>query len=140
MLEVHVPERRECLGARLHHRQDASPRLHGQCLVAILEISVAQVDEVPRIPARTLREALQDLQRSFPISDSRVEVGNARQDFLVGRSARLEVHHELQRAGTIAALQERLALLEYELRVVRRRPNQPFVFADGRVELSVCLQ
>ncbi len=121
VLDVHVAQRGQRLGARLHDDEDALPRRDGQGGVALLEVVIAEVHEVPGVARAARGEALQHLERALAVADARVEVGHARQRLLVGPGARLELRDELHRAGAVASLQKRLALLEDELRVVRAR-------------------
>ena len=54
--------------------------------------------------------------------------------------AHLELAHKPQGPGAVAALHQGGALLEDELRVVRRGANQALVLGDGLIEVAVRLQ
>ena len=51
VLEVHVAERGERLARAADVVEDALPRLHRERRVAVLEVAIAEVDEVPGIAA-----------------------------------------------------------------------------------------
>ena len=142
MLEVHVAERGERLGARLHDDEDALPRLHGERRVAVLEVAVAEVDEVPRVGRSPLcARRCSTCERLVVLADARVEVGDARRAPPRRCPPRASSsRHELQRARAVAALEQRLALLEDELRVVRRGADEAVVLGDGLVEVAVGLE
>ena len=141
MLEVHVAEGGERLGPRLHDEQDPLPRLDGERLVAVLEVVVAEVDEVARVARRGHREPLQHLERLVLLADAPIEVGDAREDlFVARRRAPRAFGHELHGPRAVPALHERVALFEHERRVVRRCLDEPFVLGDGFVQITVRLK
>ena len=90
--------------------------------------------------APTCDEPREHLERAIVLADAPVEVGEAGEDLLVALAAGLELGEELQRARAVAALHERLALLEDELRVVRGRADERLVLGDRLVELALRLE
>src|SRR5262249_17318932 len=79
-------------------------------------------------------------ERLLALADPSVKVGQAREHLFVRGRAALELAEDLQRAGAVPSLHERFALLEDELRIVRRRADESFVLGDGLVELPLRLQ
>ena len=140
MFEIHVAEGGQRPRTRHDHGQDALPGRHRQGRVAILEIAVSQVDQMPRVPAPLLRETLEHAQGSALLSDAPIEVRESREHVLVASCARFEVGHQRQSAGSVAPLKERFTLLEDKLGAVGRRPNQPRVLGNRAIELTVGLE
>jgi hypothetical protein len=140
VLEVHVTERSERARTRRHRRENASPRLHRELRVAVLEVTIAEIDEVSGVVRPDRRQTCQHFQRALVFTDAAVEIRQAREHLFVALPARLELGQELERARAIASLHERFALLEHELRIVRCRADERFVFGDRLVDLALGLQ
>src|SRR5207244_3393217 len=68
VLEVHVAERGQRTRARRDGGEDAFPRLYGERLISVLEIAIAEIDEVAGIVRADLREAREHLERAIALA------------------------------------------------------------------------
>ncbi|EYF00277.1 Hypothetical protein CAP_1006 [Chondromyces apiculatus DSM 436] len=136
VVEVHLPECRRGPGPVRHHPLDPRPGLQRLLLVAGLEVPVSEIDEVARVAPRRPRELLQHPERPVLLLHPLVEIGHGREQLRLRRDPRLQLREQLQRLRPVAALDERLAQLEHEVRVARRRLDEQLVLLDRRLQLT----
>ena len=95
---------------------------------------------MPRVAARArLRKSLQQPQRALLLADARVKIRDAREDLVVARGTRFDLH-QLEGARVVPTLHQCVTLLEHERGVVRRGANEALVLRDRRVDVAALLQ